>query len=150
MAGAFEGGGEKHVNDLVSKRRRHDPGTDRQHIRVVVLACHAGGVQVVTQRRAHATDFVGSDLLALAGTTHHNPKLGVAVHNETPDFCANRRVVASVERKGAAVVDIVAGCAQGSCDMRLQFVSGMIRADCNVHLTECRRSRSDFPWYCPR
>ncbi len=49
-----------------------------QHVGVVVLPAHAGGVQVVAQRGAHAVDLVGGDLLALPGAAEDDAAVGLA------------------------------------------------------------------------
>ena len=98
----------KVVDDLLGEAHADDPGTDRQHVGVVVGTGHAGGVEAVAQRRAHAAHLVGGELLALAAPAEHDADVGIAVADGAADPGTDRRIVDRVGRVGALVVDLVA------------------------------------------
>ncbi len=91
-----------------------DAGAHRQHVGVVVGAGHAGGVEAVAQRGAHAAHLVGRELLALTAPAEHDADVGVAVADRAADAGADRRVVDRLGRVGAVVVDLVALAAAAS------------------------------------
>ena len=143
----------KIVDDLLGEADADDAGTDRQHVGVVVLAGHAGGVEAVAQRGAHAAHLVGGELLALAAAAEHDADVGVAVADRPADAGADRRVVDRLGRVGALVVDHVALAEQHRDEVLLEFVAGVVGADgdalsrCSVSVieSECRTARPTAP-----
>src|SRR5687767_13961040 len=59
MATTGEGSGEERLENRESEARTEEPGAERQHVRVVVLACVGRARDVVAERRAHAANLVG-------------------------------------------------------------------------------------------
>ena len=86
VTSAFVRGGEPEPEDLVGQGRGDDPATDREHVGVVVLAAHAGEVQVVAEGGAHAPHLVGGDLLALAAASEDDAPVDVALGDEPADL----------------------------------------------------------------
>ena len=77
-AAAFELRVEEDPRDLLGELGGHDPGADREHVGIVVLARHARGVEIVAERGARAAHLVGRDLLALPAAAEHDAHVGVA------------------------------------------------------------------------
>src|SRR2546423_10488764 len=66
MTSALERRGEPQRHDLVRERERDDASADGEHVRIVVLAREARGVEVVAERGADALDLVRGHLFALS------------------------------------------------------------------------------------
>ena len=79
-----------------------------------MLAGHPGEVEVVAERRPHAGDLVGGDLLALAAAAEHDAAVGPAGDDGSADGRADRRVVDRLGGVGAEVHDLVADARRAS------------------------------------
>ena len=105
-----------------------------KHVRVVVLARHAGGVEVVAERGAHPVHLVGRDLLALAAAAEHDAR---ARRRRATTARADRgavdRVVDGVLGVRAEIVDVVVPLLQHPDEMLFERVAGMVAADCDAH-----------------
>ena len=99
------------------------------------LCCarHAGRVQIVAERGAHAGDLVGGHLFALAAAADDDAAVGPPLGDEPPDLGADRRVVNGVLVVRPAVVDLVAEPAERVDEVLLQRKPGMIGADRDAH-----------------
>ncbi len=75
MPSAGEIGGEPEADNFQRQFRRNRALTEREDVRVVVLARPARGVEAPTKRAADAFDFVGNDGLAIAGAAQRNTAL---------------------------------------------------------------------------
>ena len=73
---ALEGGAEPERDDFVGEAEGDDAAAHGEHVGVVVLARHAGGVEIVAERGADAGDLVGGDLLALAAAADDDAAIG--------------------------------------------------------------------------
>src|SRR5690606_7239829 len=72
----FERRLEPELHDLVGETEPDDAPPERQDVRVVVLAGHAGGVEVVAQCGAPPAHLVRRDLLALAAPADDDAAVG--------------------------------------------------------------------------
>ena len=92
-------------------------------------ARHAGGVQAVAQRGAHAAHLVGGELLTLAAPAEHDAEVGIAVAHGSPDARTDLGVVDRLGRVRALVVDLVALAEQHRHEVLLEVVAGVVGAD---------------------
>src|ERR1700736_2057700 len=133
VAPPLELGRDPECQDLLGQLRRDDAATHRQDVRVVVLARQARGEQVLTERRAHATNLVRGDLLALPAPAEHDSPIGFTRRDRARDRGAERRVVDRLLRRGAQVVHLMAPVLQDAGEVLLEPVSGMVGADGDSH-----------------
>ncbi len=133
MASAFEPRREKDVENFVGKARRNDPTADRQHVRVVVFAGHASGVEIVAERGAHAAHLVGRNLFALTTPAEHDPAVGRARCDAASNGGADRWVVDAGFGVGAEIVDLVSALTERADEVGLQLVSRMVGPDGDAH-----------------
>src|SRR5680860_445187 len=133
VAAAFEGGVQPELADLLREARGHDPPAHGQHVGVVVLAGHAGGVEVVAERGPDAGDLVGGDLLALAAASQHDTAVGTALRDRLPHGRADGRVVDRLRGGGAEIGHLVAPAAQHLDQVDLERIAGMVGADGDPH-----------------
>ena len=129
MAAAFELGGEEQCQDLLGQAGADHSAADTEHVGVVVLARHAGGVQVVAQRSAHAAHLVGGQLLALAAAADDDAVQRLAVAHRAPDRGADLRVVDGLGAVRAQVEHVVPTCLQHTDEVLLEFVAGVVGAN---------------------
>jgi len=82
MPATFEFGGQERVNDIERETKADYSGTKREHIRVIMLADHAGGEGVHTHATAHTFDLIGRHHNALACAAEQNAKSILPCGNE--------------------------------------------------------------------
>ena len=126
VATALERREEEDAKDLFRQTHTNDPGTDAEHIRVVVLARHSRCVQVVTKRGADTAYFVGGELLALSATAEHDTQIGVAVANSAPDGRTDGWIVAALHAVRAVVIGDMTCCFKHPDEVLLQLEAGMV------------------------
>ncbi len=117
------------MDDLLGEALADDAGADRQHVRIVVRAGHAGGVEAVAQRGTHTAHLVGSELFALAAPAEHDAEIRIAVAHGSPDTRTDLGIIDRLGGVRALVVDLVALAEQHRHQMLLQVVSGVVGAD---------------------
>lgn len=130
MAAALELGGEEGGQDLIGQPLAHHTGTDAENVRVIVLAGHARGVQVVAERSTHAVHLVRRQLLALAAAPENDAHIRTTVAYGAPDGSADRRVVDALDAVRAVIGDIVSCGLQHLDEMLLQQVTGVVGSNC--------------------
>ncbi len=133
MSSACERGREPHRDHLVGEAEAHDAAAHREDVGVVVLAGHAGRVEVIAERRAHPWDLVGGHLFALTAAADDDAAVGPPFGDEPPDLGADFRVVNGVLGVRSAVVDLVAETAERGDEVLLQRKPGVIGANRNTH-----------------
>ena len=69
-----EVGGQEELDQLGGPVDGVHPGTDGDHVGVVVLPAQSRGLGVVGQHGAHTGNLVGRDLLTVAGTADDDPQ----------------------------------------------------------------------------
>ena len=98
-----------------------------------MLAGQPGGELVVAQRRPHAVDLVGRDLLTLTAATHHHPELGAAPDDRPSRGGAERRVVDRCLGVRPQVEDLVPGSFEVLGHLDLERVPGVVRCKGDPH-----------------
>lgn len=76
MVCAGERRGEEGVHNLECDLDAGGSAAKRQHIGIIVLACHPGRVVIVRERATNALDLVARDRDADAGAAHDNTQFG--------------------------------------------------------------------------
>ena len=132
VAATLERGRKERGHDLFGKTDTNDTRTHRQDVRVVVAARHARGVQAIAQCGTDSSHLVGGQLLALPAATENDAEVDLSVAHRPADRRADRRVVTTVGRVGAHVVDTMARGGEKSDEMLLQFEACMVGADGDV------------------
>src|SRR4029453_15554980 len=90
-------------------------------------------VEIVAQRRAYASHFVGGDLFALAAAAEHDAAIGNATSDRAANRKANRRIVDRRFTVGAVIVHRVAKPRQGLLEVFLQDEARMVGANRDSH-----------------
>lgn len=113
------------------------PGTEAEHVGVVVLACQGRRFEVVPERGPRTAHLVGSDLLAVARTPDHDPQAAGIGHHPLGGVDAEGRVVVlGVIAEGTAVRHLVPGGAKSIEQCPLQLEARVIAAQVNAHTTK--------------
>ena len=137
MTSAFKCLRQEDLHDLLGNTRANNASAHREHVRIVVFAGHARGVQAVTQCGTNTTHLVGRKLFALATATEHDPEVSLAVADRTADARADLWVVDRLGRVGPLVIDGVPSGLHESDQVLLEVVARVVGADCD----SCHRRR---------
>ena len=92
-----------------------------------------GGEQVVAERRAHARDLVGGDLLALAAAAQHDAAIGATVNDGATDGHADRRIVHGCFAVCAEILDGMSEPLQRLLEVLFEEESGVIGPNRHAH-----------------
>ena len=133
---AFKCLGEEYLDDLLGNAGADDASTHRQHIGVVVLACHPGRVQTVAERRANAAHLVRWKLFALTAAAEDDPEVSIAITHGAAHAGADLGVIDRLGRVRSLVVDGVPGRFHEADQVLLEVVARMVGADrdsCHRH-----------------
>ena len=122
------------VHYLLDQIQTQQPGTQAEHVRIVVLAGVVGRGIVVAHRRAHALHFVSCHIGANPGTVDHNPPPSLARGNLFSDRLGKIGIIHRFLAVSTAVIGLVAILGQINDQGALQLESTMVSAD-GDHLT---------------
>src|SRR5262249_29985007 len=100
---------------------------------IVVLARHACGVEIIAERRPHASDLVRSELFALSAPTNDDPAICEPVDDRAADAGADGRVIDRFFAVRTVILDIVTQAADGFDQVLLQREPRVIRTDRDAH-----------------
>ena len=128
---AFKCLGEEYLDDLLGNAGADDASTHRQHVGIVVLACHPGRVETVAECCADASHLVCSELFALTAAAEDDAKVGVAITHSSADTRADFGVIDRLGRVCSLVVDGVPGYFDEADQVLLEVVARMIGANCD-------------------
>ena len=92
---------------------------------------------VVAERSAHAGDFVGGNLLALAGAAEHNAAVGRSSGHRASHGQADRRIVDGRLTVGPVIGNRVSEPRQRLLEVFLQRKAGVVGTDRNSHIADC-------------
>jgi len=129
MAATFEKRGKERYDNFLSEADSHDPGTDGQHVRIVVGSRHSSGVQIVAQGCSHSSNLVRCELLTLAASSENDPEIGRSIPHGATNSGTDRRVVATLGRVGSLVVHSMTCSSEEGNQMTLQIEARMIGTD---------------------
>jgi len=130
---ASEISGEPEADNLQRQFRRNRALTEREDVRVVVLARPAGGVEAPTKRATDAFDFVGDNGLAVAGTAQHDAALELSARHRLGDRPNKYGVIHGLGIERAKITHFVSEFLQQNFDLCLVIKPGVIRADGDFH-----------------
>ncbi len=100
-----EVGGQKRPDEFHREFFANDPGSDAEHVHIVVLDSLVCRVRVVTHAGANAGDFVGGDADAHAAATKKDAAVGVTGENRFSDFAGKIGIIDGAIAVGAAIDD---------------------------------------------
>src|SRR5262245_35892941 len=107
MTAAIERRAQPERQNFIGQSEADNARAHRQNVSVVVLTRHAGRVEIVAERGAHARDLVGRNLFALTAAAEHDAPIGDARADSARDIEANGRVIDGRVAVCAAVVYLV-------------------------------------------
>ena len=107
VAIARKWGLEPNANDLDGKCGKDGALADGEHVRVVVLACPAGGLFVPAECATDAFDFVGNDGLAVAGAAQDDAALEIVIRHGEGDGADEERIIDWLGAVSAKIADFV-------------------------------------------
>ena len=125
---------EERAHHLQRLLRRVLAGTDRDHVRIVVLTAKLGGLNVPGERGAHPGHLVRRDLFAVTGAADHDAQAArFGGHRLARGEAERRIVVVDIEFVGTVVHNVVALGGETVAQVLLQFKSSMVRSYVNAH-----------------
>src|SRR5687768_16052087 len=103
MATTGEGRGEERLENRESVARTDEPGAERQHVRVVVLARVGRARDVVAERRANAENLFRVHAAADPGAVDHDARGGTSAGDRPGHLNGKVGVVDGILGDGAEV-----------------------------------------------
>ena len=131
VATTFKRRCQKRGEDFFRQPNANNAGTNAEYVCVVVRTRQACGVEVVAQCRTHAMHLVGRDLFALPAAPEHDSHVGKTVANRPADLCTNGGIVDGGGAVGSKICDDVTVAGENTDEVLLQFVAGVVGANCD-------------------
>ena len=133
MASALEGRIQPDPHDLERQVRVDEPGTEREAIRVIVLAPQAGALHVPAQGHAHARHAVRHDGLPVPRAAEDDAALAFALAHCFRSRPAVVGIVAALGGEATEVNYLVPQLLQQGLDALFEVKAGVVRSNGNAH-----------------
>ena len=122
---------EPGFGDLQRQRLADQPGTECQHVGVIVFARVSGAGKVVTEGRTHSRHLVGDHGRSDAGAVDDDAVRGLARGHHFGNGVRKIWIINRFSTVGAAIGDFVALFFEPKGKTLLEWIPAMITPDCD-------------------